>query len=126
MKLISTALAIVFLISGLAFAEQKGKICVATKEKSVASAVSDKAGLAPYFIIFDEKGKMTESIANPYKDKEGAGRSVAELLKNKGVTFIVAEEFGGQIAEVMKSKGIKAVAYKGSATEAVKKILQPK
>ena len=126
MKVISTVLAILFLIVGIAFAEAKGKICVAAKEKSAAAVISDKAGLAPYFLIFDGKGKMTEVIENPYKDKEGAGKSVAELLKNKGVTVIVAEEFGGQIAEVMKSKGIKAVAFKGSATEAVKKILQPK
>jgi predicted Fe-Mo cluster-binding NifX family protein len=69
---------------------------------------------------------MTEAIENPYKDKEGAGKSVAELLGNKGVTVVVAEEYGGQIVEVMKGKGIKAVAFKGSAEEAVKKALQPK
>ena len=125
-RIISTVLAILFLLSGLAFAQQKGKICVAAKEKGVASTVSDKAGLAPYFLIYDEKGKMTEAIANPYIDKEGAGKAVAELLKNKGVTVVVAQEFGGQIAEVMKSKGIKTVAFKGSATEAVKKVLQTK
>jgi hypothetical protein len=38
----------------------------------------------------------------------------------------VAEEFGGQIVEVMKGKGIKAVSFKGSAEEAVKKVLQTK
>ena len=69
---------------------------------------------------------MTEAIENPYKDKEGAGKSVAELLGNKGVTVAVAEEFGGPIVEVMKGKGIKAVSFKGSAEEAVKKVLQPK
>ena len=126
MKVISTVLAILFLMTGLAFAEQKGNICVATKEKSAEAAVFDKAGLAPYLLIFDGKGKMIEAVANPFKDKEGAGKSVAELLKNKGVTVIVAEELGGQIAEVMKSKGIKAVSFKGSAAAAVKKILQSK
>jgi predicted Fe-Mo cluster-binding NifX family protein len=125
-RLISIALVVLFLASGLAFAEQKGKICVATKGKSSAAAVSDKAGLAPYFLIFDGKGKMAEAIENPFKDKEGAGKSVAELLKNKGVTIIVAEEFGGQIGEVMKGKGIKAVSFKGSAAEAVKNVLQSK
>ena len=67
---------------------------------------------------------MTEAIENPYKDKEGAGKSVAELLGNKAVTVVVAEEFGGQIVEVMKRKGIKALPFKGSALEAVKKVLQ--
>ena len=69
---------------------------------------------------------MTEAIENPYKDKIGAGQSMAELLGNKGVNVLVAAEWGGQIGEVLKGKGIKAVAFKGSAEEAVKKVLQSK
>lgn len=125
-KVISAALMILFLVTGLAFAAQKEKIAVAANDKIPSAAVSNQAGLAPFFIFFDEKGKMTEAIENPYKDKEGAGKSIAELLKNKGITVVVAEGFGGQIVEVMKGKGIKAVSFKGSAEEAVKKVLQPK
>jgi len=126
MKVFSVVLAMLFLITSLAFAERKGKICVAAKEKSSGAAVSKQAGLAPFFLFFDGKGKMIEAIENPYKDKEGAGKSVAELLGNKAVTVVVAEEFGGQIVEVMKRKGIKALPFKGSALEAVKKVLQSK
>jgi predicted Fe-Mo cluster-binding NifX family protein len=125
-KVISVTLMILFLVSGLAFAAQQEKIAVAANDKVPSAAVSKQAGLAPFFLFFDGKGKMTEAIENPYKDKEGAGKSVAELLGNKGVTVVVAGEFGGQIVEVMKSKGIKAVALKGSAEEVVKKVLQPK
>ena len=125
-KVISVTLMILFLVSGLAFAAQQEKIAVAANDKVPSAAVSKQAGLAPFFLFFDGKGKMTEAIENPYKDKEGAGKSVAELLGNKGVTVIVAGEFGGQIVEVMKSKGIKAVALKGTAEEVVKKVLQPK
>ena len=125
-KGISVTLLILFLISGLAFAAQKEKIAVAANDKIPSAAVSKQAGLAPYFLFFDGKGKMTEAIENPYKDKEGAGKLVAELLGNKGVTVVVAGELGGQIVEVMKGKGIKAVSFKGSAEEAVKKVLQPK
>lgn len=125
-KVISVTLMLLFLVSGLAFAAQQEKIAVAANDKVPSAAVSKQAGLAPFFLLFDGKGKMTEAIENPYKDKEGAGKSVAELLKNKGVTVLVAEEYGGQIVEVMKSKGVKAVALKGSAEEVVKKVLQPK
>ena len=55
-KVISVMLVALFLASGLAVAEQKGKICVATKEKSPEAAVSDLAALAPYLLIFDAKG----------------------------------------------------------------------
>ena len=117
---------VMLVVAMLAFAGEKAKIAVAANDKTPSAAVSKQAGLAPFFLFFDGKGKMTEAIENPYKDKEGAGKSVAELLGNKGVTVVVAEEFGGQIVEVMKGKGIKAVSLKGSAEEAVKKILQPK
>jgi len=125
-KVIYVALMILFLVTGLAFAAQKENIAVAANDKIATAAVSKQAGLAPFFLLFDEKGKMTEAIENPFKDKEGAGKSVAEFLKNKGVTVVVAEEFGGQIVEVMKGKGIKAIAIKGSAEDAVKKVLQSK
>jgi predicted Fe-Mo cluster-binding NifX family protein len=125
-KCFSVVLTVLFLLPGLAFAGQKEKIAVAANDKSPSAAVSKQAGLAPYFLFYDGKGKMTEAIENPYKDKEGAGKSVAELLGNKGVTVVVAGELGGQIVEVMKGKGIKAVSFKGSAEEAVKKVLQPK
>jgi predicted Fe-Mo cluster-binding NifX family protein len=109
-----------------AFAGEKATIAVAANDRIPSAAVSKQAGPAPFFLFFDGKGKMTEAIENPYKDKGGAGKSVAELLGNKGVTAVVAEEFGGQIVEVMKGKGIKAVSFKGSAEEAVKKVLQTK
>jgi predicted Fe-Mo cluster-binding NifX family protein len=125
-KGISVMLTMLFLVSGITFAGQKEKIAVAANDKIPSAAVSKQAGPAPFFLFFDGKGKMTEAIENPYKDKEGAGKSVAELLGNKGVTVVVAEEFGGQIVEVMKGKGIKAVSFKGSTEEAVKKVLQPK
>jgi len=125
-KVLSVMAIILFLVLGLAYAAQKDKIAVAANDKIASAAVSKQAGLAPFFLFFDGKGKMTEAIENPYKDKGGAGKSVAELLGNKGVTVVVAEEFGGQIVEVMKGKGIKAVALKGSAEETVKKVLQPK
>jgi predicted Fe-Mo cluster-binding NifX family protein len=125
-KVIYVMAIILFLVSGLAYAAQKDKIVVAANDKIPSAAVSKQAGPAPFFLFFDGKGKLTEAIENPFKDKEGAGKSVAELLGNKGVSVVVAEEFGGPIVEVMKGKGVKTVAFKGSAEEAVKKVLQPK
>ena len=126
-KGMSLAVVLVMLVVATwAFAAEKTKIAVAANDKMPSAAVSKQAGPAPFFLFFDGKGKMTEAIENPYKDKEGAGKLVAELLGNKGVTVAVAEEFGGPIVEIMKGKGIKAVSFKGSAEEAVKKVLQPK
>jgi predicted Fe-Mo cluster-binding NifX family protein len=123
-KKISVILTVLFLISGFTFAEQKEKIAVAANDKIPEASVSKQAGPSPFFLLFDEKGKLIEAIANPYKEAGSSGIAVADFLAGKGVTVVVAEGFGSRIVEVMKSKGIRAVAFKGSATEAVKKVLQ--
>ena len=119
-------LTILFLLSSLACSGQKEKIAVSASGETPASPVSRQMGLSPFFVLFDEKGKLIEAIDNPYKEGGSAGISVVEFLASKGVTTAVAEGFGDRVVEVMKSKGIKAVVFKGSAEEAVKKILQSK
>jgi len=124
MKVISALLAILFLISSLAFAEQKGKILVATKEKSSEAAVSDKAGLAPYFLIFDEKGNLVETIDNPFKGKNEAGKLMLGFLVEKGVTAIIGRDYCGDIIDILKNKGITAYNFEGSAAEAAAKVAE--
>ena len=115
---------ILFLVSGLAFAGQKEKIAVAANDKIPGASVSSQAGRSPFFLLFDEKGKLTETITNPYKEAGSSGIAVADFLAGKGVTIVVAEGFGDRIVQVMKSKGIRAVAFKGSVEEAIKKVSQ--
>jgi predicted Fe-Mo cluster-binding NifX family protein len=117
---------VLFLVAGLVFAGPKEKIAVAANDKMSTSTVSGQAGKANYYLFFDGKGKLIEAIENPYKNKDGAGKLVADFLTGKGVTVVVAEGFGGPIVDVMKGKGIKPVAFKGSVEGAVKKILESK
>jgi len=123
-KGISVMLTMLFLVSGIAFAGQKEKIAVAANDQTPAASISAQAGRTPFFLFFDENGKLIETIANPAKDSQNSGIAVADFLAGKGVTVVVAEEFGSRIVEVMKSKGIRAVTFKGSVEAAVKKILQ--
>ena len=73
-------------------------------------------------MFFDKDGKLIEALANPGKNAENSGTAIG-FLAGKGATVVVAEGFGPKIVEVMKGKGIKAVSFKGSAEEAVKKVL---
>jgi len=123
-KLIAVVLLTLCLVSGLAFAEQKGNICVATQEKSSEAAVSDKAGLAPYFIIYDEKGNLIESIDNPFKGKNEAGKLMLGFLVEKGVTAIIGRDYCGDIIGILKNKGITAYNFEGSAAEAAAKVAE--
>jgi len=123
-RLIFVLFVSLFLASGLAFAEQKGNICVATQTKSADAAVSNNAGLAPYFIIFNEKGNLVESIDNPFKDKKEAGKLMLGFLVEKGVTAMVGRDYCGDIIGILKSKGITAYNFEGSAAAAAVKVAQ--
>ena len=123
---ISVMLAILFLVSSFAFAEQKGKICVATKEKSSEAAVSDLAAQAPYLLIFDEKGNLAEAIDNPFKGKNEAGKLMIGFLVEKGVTAIIGRDYCGDIIDILKNKGISPYNFEGSAAEAVAQVAQGK
>jgi len=123
-RLISVALVALFLASGLAFAGQKGKICVATKEKSPKAAVSELAAQAPYFLIFDERGNLVETIDNPFKGKNEAGKLLLGFLVEKGVTAIIGRDYCGDIIGMLKKKGITAYNFDGSAAEAAAKLAE--
>ena len=125
-KVISVMLVALFLASGLAVAEQKGKICVATKEKSPEAAVSDLAAQAPYFLIFDEKGNLAEAIDNPFKGKNEAGKLMIGFLVEKGVTAIIGRDYCGDIIDILKNKGISPYNFEGSAAEAAAQVAQGK
>jgi predicted Fe-Mo cluster-binding NifX family protein len=123
-KIVFVVLAVLFLVSGLALAEQKGKICVATQEKSSEAAVSDKAALAPYLLIFDEKGNLLETIDNPLREKKEAGKLMADFLAEKGVTAVIGTDYCGDIIGILKNKGVTAYNFEGSVAEAVSKLVK--
>jgi len=125
-RLISGALVVLFLASGLGFAEQKGNICVSTKQKSPEAAVSDLAAQAPYFLIFDNKGNLVEAIENPLKGNIEAGKLMVGFLVEKGVTAVIGRDYCGDIIGILKNKGVSPYNFEGSAAEAVTKLLQGK
>lgn len=102
------------------------RIAVAATAPTPVSTVEIAAGRAPFFLIFDEKGAFLLAIKNPYEDQVGAGISTVDYLASNKVTVIVAEDFGPRIVEVMKDKGIRAVEFRGTAGDAVKKVLSSK
>jgi predicted Fe-Mo cluster-binding NifX family protein len=127
MKVISAVLVVFLLATGVAFGEQKGKICVAMKEKSPEAAVSDKAALAPYLLFFDENGSLMEAIDNPFKEKRlEAGKLIADYLAQKGTSAVIGTDFCGDIIGILKNKGVTAYNFEGSAAEAAVKVAQGK
>jgi predicted Fe-Mo cluster-binding NifX family protein len=126
-KIALIVLSVIFLLTGLVYAAEQGKIAVAAEGKTAAAKVSGVAARAPYFLIFDGSGKLLEAVDNPYKTaKGGAGTSVVPFLAQKGARTVVAGEFGENMIQGMKGKGMRYLEFKGSAEEALKKVLEAK
>ena len=126
-KTVIAFLSMVFLLTSLVYSAEKGNIVVAAEGKTAAAKVSGVAARSPYFLIFDRSGKLLEAVDNPYKAaKGGAGTSVVPFLAQKGAIMVVAGEFGENMIQAMKGKGMRYLEFKGSAEEALKKVLEAK
>ena len=125
-RLAYAVLAIVVLLSGVALAEHPGKIAVATRDKSPEAAVSDKAALAPYFLIFDERGALVEAIDNPLRQKPEAGKLMAGFFSQKGVTAVIGTDYCGDIIGILKNGGLTAYNFEGTAAQAALTLAQGK
>jgi len=124
MKQTGLTLLVLFFLAMPVSAEVKGKIAVAAGGRTPADRIGTVAARSPYFLIFDGTGSLLEVIDNPYKEtQKGAGPLAARFLAQKGVTFVVAEEFGKNMIQAMKEKGIQYLQFQGSAEGAVNRIV---
>jgi predicted Fe-Mo cluster-binding NifX family protein len=126
-KIVLTGLAFLLLCPVMANAAdlEKMKIVVASCDKTAKASVSNEAAKCPYYLIFDSKGEMTEVIDNPYRDaSRGAGPSAAIFLAEKGVTIVIAGNFGLKMINTLKNKGITHFEFKGRVDDAVKRVLK--
>lgn len=99
------------------------KIGVAAIEKNEKSEISRQAGKAPYYLIFDEKGKLLKAISNPFSiGGGGAGFGVAKMLSDKNVNIVIAGKIGPNMMEALTSHGLKYYEKTGTAKDVVLKI----
>lgn len=96
------------------------KTAIASKTKDKNSEISENAGRSPYYIIFDESGKVIEVVKNPFSvGGGGAGYGVAKMLADKGVNTIIAGEFGPNMIEAMEQRKIKYEKKEGKVGDAL-------
>ena len=127
-KTLFSTLVVLFLLPVMAYAAQKDavKIAVASNSKDATSSISNKAGKCPYYLIFDSTGELIEVVENPYKNAQsGAGAQTANFLANKGVTIVIAGNFGDKMIGVMRSNRTDYFKLQGIVHDAVKKVLSP-
>jgi predicted Fe-Mo cluster-binding NifX family protein len=100
------------------------RIAIASLGSNEDSEISERAGRAPYYLVFNEKGELLESIKNPFAvGGGGAGFGVAKMLADKKVDLVVAGSFGPNMAEAMKGRGMECKEMKGRIKEGLSKVL---
>jgi hypothetical protein len=76
---------------------------------------------------FDEKGGLIGGVETPPKEeREKVWNSLMDFLTSKGVTVVVAEQFGYEIVRAMKERGVACVEFKGRSVDAAKRAANSK
>ena len=126
-RLFFVSLAILFLCAVMVNAAdfKNNKIAVASTGKTTKTSVSNEAAKCPYYLIFNNKGELTEVIDNPYKNaSRSAGPSAANFLAQRDIDIIVAGSFGSKMINTLKDKGIAHFEFEGGVDDAVKRALE--
>ena len=121
--LMLSVLCLIAVLAVSAVSAGEDKIAVAADGKSSTAMVSAVAARSPFFLFFDAGGEFLEAIANPHKDAGGnASALVTDFLSARGVTDVIAGDFGGKMTNALKQKGIAYAEIKGiSVANAVKR-----
>ena len=126
-KMLFITLAILFFYPVMLNAAEQEHIwiAVAANSKSAQASVSNKAAKCPYYLIFNNKGELIEVVDNPYGDASGgAGPLAANFLARRGITIVIAGNFGSKMVNTLENKNIAHFEFTGIADNAVKKVLK--
>ena len=101
------------------------KIAIATINKEENADISERGGKAPYYLIFNEKAELIETVSNPFAvGGGGAGFAVAKMFADKGVNVFVAGAVGGEMAGALKERGVKHFEKTGTAKQVAQEIAE--
>lgn len=96
------------------------KIAIAGAGKTKNDDVSDRAGRAPFYLIFDESRELLEVIDNPFSfGGGGAGFSVAKMLADKDVNLVIAGKFGPKMTGALEERGLEYHEFNGKIEDAL-------
>ncbi len=86
------------------------KIAVTSSGGSLDSAVSEKFGRAPYFVIVDSETMAFEPVLNAAEAvNSGAGPEAVRQIAARGAQLLLTGHVGGNAQQALDAAGIKAV-----------------
>lgn len=116
-------LAFLMLVVFCAGAKAEFLIAVAADGQNTSGQISQVAGRAPYFQIYNAKGGLLETVSNPYCTSDrGAGSKTANFLAEKEISLVIAGRFGRNMTTALDLIKIKHVEQKGNIIDGVGKV----
>ncbi len=101
------------------------RIAIAAVGDSASSEISEKAGRAPYYLIFDGNGEFIKSIKNPSQTRgRRASSGVVDLLVKESVKTVIAGKFGSKMKKLLDTNKIKFHQHTGIAIEVVDALIK--
>jgi predicted Fe-Mo cluster-binding NifX family protein len=102
------------------------KFAIAADGSELSAGIAKLAGVAPFFHIYDESGKLLEVLPNPHLDMDyGIGPACAATLADMGVTVLVARKIPGpKMEEVLIAREVRIVRRLGTVQEVVDELKQ--
>lgn len=100
-------------------------IAISSEGTSSSSMVASRFARAPYFLIFDDGGRLVETLENRTSGAaHGAGGKAVQILSAKKVTSVVGPMFGPNACVALKAAGIKAFEVRDvTVDEALRKVI---
>jgi len=118
---ILAAAAALFLVVAVAqeTASPASLFAVASDGEHADAGISKLAGIAPFYHLYDENGRLVEVIANPFLDQEfGIGPAAANMLADKGAAVIIGRRIPGpKMMDVVQERQMRFVRRKGTVAD---------
>jgi len=117
-------LGVVLLWAVLVAASDPPRYAVASSGPEADAEISPQAARAPFILIFDHEGRLTEVIEERDLPGRSAGPQTALLLREREVTHFIAKEFGPNLVRALDQAAIRHVQRQGPAQEAVLALIE--
>ena len=92
---------------------------VAAEGEEADAQISKLAGIAPFYHLYDESGRLVEVVANPFLDQEfGIGPAAANMLADKGAGVIIGRRVPGpKMMDVVQERQMRFVRRVGTVAD---------
>ncbi|MEE4114062.1 MAG: NifB/NifX family molybdenum-iron cluster-binding protein [Desulfobacteraceae bacterium] len=96
-------------------------IALAAAGENENSEISEVAGRAPYYLIFDQNGVFVKSIKNSgQSSRRGSSSAVADLLLKESCNTVIAGQFGEKMKSRLKANQIEYHERTGRGKDVLK------